>query len=205
MALKDYFFFTKEERHGVLLLLVIISTIIGVKVTIAAVHNPQPNEQPTATNIVNTKKTAVSSGNYRHYNKREVGTIELNTADTILLQELKGIGPGFARRIFKYREQLGGFYAKEQLLEVYGFSDSLYNLIKERITVDETKIRKRNINTESISTLKRHPYISYYEARAIIEYRDGKRNRKVEDITELSILPDLQENWEIIQLYICAE
>ncbi|MBR4803620.1 MAG: helix-hairpin-helix domain-containing protein, partial [Bacteroidales bacterium] len=52
----------------------------------------------------------------------ETKKIELNTADTSDLKELRGIGSGYAKRIVKYRERLGGFCKPEQLLEVYGFT-----------------------------------------------------------------------------------
>ena len=44
--------------------------------------------------------------------------VELNSADTLELDKIRGIGPAFARRIVKYRERIGGFYKKEQLMEV---------------------------------------------------------------------------------------
>ena len=36
-------------------------------------------------------------------------TVQLNTADTTALKHVPGIGSGFARRIVRYRQQLGGF------------------------------------------------------------------------------------------------
>ena len=46
--------------------------------------------------------------------------VEINTADSAELMRLNGIGASFSRRIVKYRNLLGGFISKEQLLEVYG-------------------------------------------------------------------------------------
>lgn len=191
MALKDYFFFTKEERQGVMALLIIISSIIGVRVFIAAI----------------TGQTVAANNNpvYKHYVRHQKAPVELNTADTLQLQELSGIGPGFARRIVQYRHKLGGFYAKEQLTEVYGLSQEIYNKIKADVTVDATKIKKLNVNGGNIAWLKRHPYISYYEAKAIVDYRESKASNHIDNIDELSGLKDLKENWEIIKIYISAE
>ncbi|MBI4930608.1 MAG: helix-hairpin-helix domain-containing protein [Bacteroidetes bacterium] len=47
--------------------------------------------------------------------------VELNSADTTSLKTLKGIGSAFSKRIVAFREKLGGFVKKEQLMEVYGF------------------------------------------------------------------------------------
>lgn len=62
-----------------------------------------------------------------HYPKKlEKGaTIDLNSADTLLLTRVPGIGAAFARRIYKYRELLGGYYVVEQLQEVYGMDREL--------------------------------------------------------------------------------
>lgn len=201
MALKDYFFFTKEERRGVAVLLVIICILIGVRVVIAASQDPSNSSHSSNSSISSISSTP----GYIRYIKHDAGKIELNTADSIQLQELKGIGPGFARRIVIYREKLGGYYAKEQLMEVYGFTEKLYNLIKNDISVDASKIRKININKMDISRLKRHPYISYYEAKAIYEYRIKQPDAKVKNLDEMANIPDLKENWQVIRIYITAE
>ena len=97
--------------------------------------------------------------------------IELNTADTLDLQQVYGIGPVFSKRILKYRALLGGYYAKEQLMEVYGFSTELYEKLTPYIVVDTSKVSKIDINTADIYELKKHPYLDYYQAKAIVQYR----------------------------------
>lgn len=62
--------------------------------------------------------------------------VELNSADTTRLKQLRGIGSGYAKMIVAYREKLGGFYKAEQLLEVYKFPDETYQKIKHQLSVD---------------------------------------------------------------------
>ena len=64
-------------------------------------------------------------------------SININEADSLDLLKLTGIGPAYAKRIKEYRERLGGFYRKEQLLEVYGMDEDRYNLFKDQIVVDK--------------------------------------------------------------------
>lgn len=97
--------------------------------------------------------------------------IELNTADTALLSTLHGIGSVFALRIVMYRELLGGFHHKQQLLEVFGMDQEKYSVVEARIKVDSTYIRKINVNQATASDLKKHPYISPGVANALINYR----------------------------------
>ncbi|MCX6268616.1 MAG: helix-hairpin-helix domain-containing protein [Bacteroidetes bacterium] len=66
--------------------------------------------------------------------------VELNSADTFELQQLRGIGPGFARRIVNYRERLRGFYDKKQVLEVFGMDTSRYRLIEKNLQVNPDSI-----------------------------------------------------------------
>lgn len=105
------------------------------------------------------------------YTKREAVVIAINTADTLELDKIKGVGPAFARRIVKYRERLGGFYSKEQLFEVFGVDTTKYNEIKDQIKIDAEAIVKLNINTVEFDDLKRHPYLTFKQMNAIIQYR----------------------------------
>lgn len=100
-------------------------------------------------------------------------TIEINTADSIDLVKLRGIGQVFAGRILKYRDLLGGFYKKEQLLEVYNLTEDTYNKIKENIWVDTLKIKEIRINFADYSELLRHPYIKRNQVEAILDYRQN--------------------------------
>ena len=49
--------------------------------------------------------------------------VNLNRADSALLESLPRIGPVLAARICKFREALGGFYTVDQLREVWGLED----------------------------------------------------------------------------------
>lgn len=98
--------------------------------------------------------------------------VNINLADSAEFTKLKGIGPVFASRIVKYRNSLGGFIDKAQFLEIYGFTDSLYQSLESLLVLDETSIRKININQADLNELKKHPYIDYNTALAIVKYRE---------------------------------
>jgi len=99
-------------------------------------------------------------------------SIELNSATAHMLTDLKGIGPAYSNRIVKYRNWLGGFINLEQLREVYGLEDALYGEIIPFLTLDTARIDKININKVMIAELRKHPYIKWNVAKAIVNYRD---------------------------------
>lgn len=112
-----------------------------------------------------------------HHNRNAKGhnhhaePVAINTADTTAFIALPGIGSRLANRIVSFREKLGGFYSVEQVAEVYGLSDSVFQQIKSRLQCNPGAIKKININTAGIDELKAHPYIKYQVGNAIIQYR----------------------------------
>lgn len=123
------------------------------------------------------------------YAKKELAIIEINNADTLQLDEIRGVGAAFARRIANYRNKLGGFYKKEQLLEVYGLDTAKYLEIKDQIKIDASAIKKININTATFDDLKSHPYLKFKQINAIIQYRKQHGNfNHPEDLKKVLIL-----------------
>lgn len=93
--------------------------------------------------------------------------IDLNTADTTMLKTVPGIGAYFARKVVQYGERLGGYVSIDQLDEIEGFPlDS-----KDYLVIKHPSPQKLNLNKLSLNELKRHPYINFYMARAITDYR----------------------------------
>jgi DNA uptake protein ComE-like DNA-binding protein len=116
--------------------------------------------------------------------------VEINTADSALLTRIKGIGPFYAKTIIKYRKLLGGFAAKEQLMEMWKFDSVKFSGIENYIIVDPTEIKKININICTAAQLK-HPYISWNIANAIYNYRiKHGQYIKLEDIKKTDLVDD---------------
>lgn len=100
-----------------------------------------------------------------------INYVELNSADYNELVKISGIGDYLAKAIIKYRDKLGGFTNKKQLLEIYNFRQSTFDKVSRQFTVDKSKTTKININFADYEELAKHPYISYKQAKAIEHYR----------------------------------
>lgn len=130
--------------------------------------------------------------------------IDINTADTIQWQQIRGIGPVFSRRITSYRELLGGFYSTEQLREVYGMDSVRFDQILSHITTDSINLRKININTADFVTLVRHPYLNRNQVNSILRMRERhglyqsideiKKSELIDEENFLKIAPYLTVN-----------
>lgn len=123
--------------------------------------------------------------------RRQPLVVELNSADTLTLQLLHGIGPAYARRIVRYRDRVGGFTDIGQLLEVYGFTPELLDHIAPHLTLDTTNIRRIEINTIELKQLIKHPYIEYYQARDIVRLRE--RGMVFRDAADLRSVPSMSD------------
>ena len=110
--------------------------------------------------------------------------IVLNTADTTQLKMVPGIGPYFARKVVEYGQRLGGYVSVDQLDEIENFPlDS-----KKYLTIEAPSPVKLDINRLSLNELKRHPYINFYQARAITDYR--RLHGPIRSLEELRLSKD---------------
>ncbi len=62
--------------------------------------------------------------------------VNLNTADVSELMTLSGVGQSKAESIIQYRTKVGSFSGIEELKNVTGIGDAMFERIKEYITVD---------------------------------------------------------------------
>ena len=245
---KDFFYFSRRERQGILILIVLIAGVFLGKFLFTPRSSAPPEvefeisnsneKQEVIPNIVKSQETQNShvSGNqktndvtvkpiqppeqrnyypppsesrssprqnvYPESEKFAAGTvIEINTSDTLQLMKIPGIGTAFAKRITGYRNLLGGFYRLEQLQEVYGMYEELYEKIIPYMQADIHEITPVPANTASLDKLRAHPYINFYQAKAIVEMRNKKG--KLENINELCLLEEFtEEDLERIKHYL---
>lgn len=123
--------------------------------------------------------------------------LELNSADTTELKRIPGIGSGIARTIVRYRNQLGGYYSIRQLEEIHLISSRL----ERWFTINPTLIHKINVNKVGINRLNAHPYINFYQAKVLIEYR--RRHGSLRNFNQLSLFEEFSTaDFERLNHYI---
>lgn len=138
------------------------------------------------------------------FRKSKRVVVDLNSADSMDLVQLYNVGPAFAKRILGYRVRLGGFVSKEQLWEVYGMDSVRYNDIVPYVTVNPEEINTIDINTATIDQLKHHPYLDYYQAKAIVRMRE--QVGRYDDAADIGTIPIIDEETysKIIPYLTCS-
>ena len=131
--------------------------------------------------------------------KYQPGTVvSLNSADTTELKKIPGVGSNIARMIVNYRERLGGFCRIEQLQEIHLKAERL----RPWFSIDTHQIHRINLNKAGMERMMRHPYINYYQAKVIIEYR--KKKGILKSLKQLSLYEEFTPiDLERIEPYIC--
>jgi len=232
---KDFFYFSRRERQGILVLIALIAGIfLGKFLFTPKAPLPSSNAEIEQSKsgekqeVISSKPKEQENQNLQEYagqktyyasnkpnqtaekrtyyppaesrvlpkqnrfpatEKFATGTvIEINASDTAQLMKIPGIGASFAKKIAGYRNSLGGYYRLEQLQEVYGMYAELYEKIIPYLRTDTGKITPIQVNTASLDKLKAHPYINFYQAKAIVEMR--KKKGKLQNIHELDLLEE---------------
>lgn len=137
-----------------------------------------------------TNKPTTENQPVKTYTSR-YAVVDINSADTTSLIALPGIGSKLAMRIINFRDKLGGFYSINQIGETFGLPDSTFQKIKQYLKLENTSIKKININTATMDELKAHPYIRWALANPIIAYRNEHGSfGKIEDLKKVMAVTD---------------
>jgi DNA uptake protein ComE-like DNA-binding protein len=96
----------------------------------------------------------------------------INTADSMELLEVSGIGPFYAGAIVKYRKRLGGYRDIQQLMELYKMDSLKFNKMISQLYLDTVTIERINLNTAEFKEILRHPYINYETTKYIVNKRN---------------------------------
>lgn len=154
-----------------------------------ALRTPQAEATNTERVVASSTPTNTEAKTITKTESKLPTRFDLNSADTTILKNIRGIGSGYAKRIIKYRELLGGFANAEQVKETYGLPpETAEELLKYAYI--KGGFRKLKINQLALTEL-RHPYLKYHQAKAIVAYREQHGAYKnSEDLKQIKVLDE---------------
>ena len=146
------------------------------------------NSRKSQRNDSTERKDFLPKKEYVKVFKYPEGTqIDVNSADTVELKKIPGIGSGIAGSIVRYRERLGGFYTLSQLEEVKHVTPDLLKWFK----LENDSVRKVEINKAGLDKLRAHPYLNFYQAKIIIDHRRTKG--AIKSLSQLALYEEFAE------------
>lgn len=113
--------------------------------------------------------------------------VDLNRTDTTELKKIPGIGSGYAAAIIRYRTRLGGYVSVNQLKEI-NIPEELFSWFH----ISGTGVERLKINSSTFSQLNRHPYLNFYQTKAICEHR--RKYGPIKDIVQLRLYTAFTQN-----------
>jgi competence protein ComEA len=212
MFLHDYFCFSRSERRGTLVFAVLIVLVFFFPYVYNALRRPavypadpefideinalftandsisedtvplvlsSPGRQGIDTSSLTIQRSVVNPS----YSGGMI--IEVNSADTAGLMQIRGIGEVLSRRIIRYRDILGGYADLQQLREVYGIDDERHGEIVPYLTADTRYLIRIDVNTAEFSVLLRHPYLNFEQVSQLFRLRDRQPIGSLVDLQEL--------------------
>ncbi len=130
--------------------------------------------------------------------------VDINTADTLKLMEVRGIGPFYSKEIVKHREALGGYVSVEQLMEIYGMDKERFESLRRHFTIKDTIIQKININEADFGDMIRHPYFDRSLVNNLLQIREQHgKFQAIEDIKKSHLVDE--EVFTLITPYLSVE
>ncbi len=205
---QSYFGFSNRESRGFLLVLPVLLLLFLIPKTVSffqqkrhqAIYQNylsqvdsliQAGWEPLQVNIVENGKDQDTTKAITTARPRSVvglRKINFSEADSVELQVVPGIGQTLAGRIVKFRENIGGLYSKEQLLDVYGMKEETVEKIFDFFEFRPGIHTKLAINELDVNSLAKHPYINYGAAKVIVAYREQHGPyRSAEDLLRIKI------------------
>lgn len=136
-----------------------------------------PKQENKKTNEITNKKPEDKILKEKIDKSEEIPKIEtikmgINTADSLELLKVNGIGPFYAAAMVKYREKLGGYRNINQLMELYKMDSAKLLKMLPQLYLDTIVIDKINLNTATFKEILRHPYIDYETTKYIVNKRN---------------------------------
>lgn len=193
---KDFFYFTKTERQGIIVLVVLILGVFSVPRLFelfipAEENNPKEEENfekeynEFMASLKEVKRSSKYTKKLAHpYPKREIklSAFDPNTADSITFLTL-GLPSWMAKNILHYREKQGKFRRPEDFRKIYGLTEEQYQTLLPYIHITEKVVTKDTTQLLMVQKVQRDTLFKY-QPGTIIDLNQA-------DTTELKKIPGI--------------
>lgn len=192
---KEFFYFTKTEKQGIVFLIVLITIVIIVAYSWEyskdnkEIVTDDSFEQDYAAFIesIKEKETEPYAKQYKENHRTPVilSAFDPNTVDSATFIQL-GLPLWMAHNILSYREKGGKFRKPEDFRKIYGLTDEQYNTLYPYIHISPIAVPQK----DTIRLLTKQEYRDTFPKT--IKYPEGTiLNINEADTTELKKIPGI--------------
>lgn len=190
---KDFFYFSRSERQGIIVLVVLIF-IAGLACWLL------PSEEEASTSdtakfkqeytdflsSIQERKQKIRK-EYTTFYKKEIllTSFDPNTADSLSFLNL-GLPAWMAKNILQYRRKGGTFHKPDDFKKVYGLTEEKYSMLLPYITISEEYSKKHKDTIQLLTRQEKADTLKFYK------YSVGTViNLNRADTTELKKIPGI--------------
>ena len=163
---KDFFYYTKTERQGIIVLVVLILVVYTSPWLIEFFSHPQEvdtteqeefeqdyNKFVSSLREIKPQNRNYSKGSSLVYHSREINLsiFDPNTADSATFLSL-GLPPWMAKNILRYRSKQGKFRRPEDFRKIYGLTEEQYQTLQPYIRIAESFQPKDTVQLLTVQT-----------------------------------------------------
>ena len=198
---KDFFYFTKTERQGIIVLVVLVIGAYAIPRLLQAFSQPEktdPAEQVKAekeySDFISSVKKLKPGKKYPDYTnnrssavhpKKEIrlATFDPNMADSTTFLSL-GLPSWMASNILRYRNRQGRFRRPEDFRKIYGLTEEQYRTLLPYIRIAEEPTSPDTSRLLVVQATAQHDTLMKYHPGIIIDLNQA-------DTTELKKIPGI--------------
>lgn len=196
---KDFFYFTKTERQGIIVLVVLILGVFSIPQLFSLFNHPQKVDAAEQEKFEKELNEFISSleetkphrkpndSSFRSSSKREIRltAFDPNTADSMTFLSL-GLPSWMAKNILRYRSKQGRFHHPEDLRKIYGLTEEQYQTLLPYIQIAKSSEPRETRDTVQLLTAQniQRDTIFKYQPGTIISLNSA-------DTTELKKIPGI--------------
>lgn len=155
---KEFFYFSKSERRGVLVLICLILVVLLLPTVHSWLWPPAMQVETTEQGLAeyhrfiaslqrNDSLSRIASrakNTPSRHTKIELHTFDPNTTDSVGFVRL-GLKPYVARNILRYRQKGGSFSTPESFSRIYGISPEQFEELHPYILIDKAYQREKRV------------------------------------------------------------
>ena len=140
--IQDYFTFSRNERKGITILLVIIFMLAVANKVIFYFETPAKIDTNLLSNPIGGNNQIIVADSLVKHNK--LFRFNPNTIDRDALDSLS-IPIGIKRNMLRYSEKGGRYYSGNDFRRTYGVNDSIYRIVEPFLVFEKEKVQPEKV------------------------------------------------------------